>query len=134
MKQISPDQWINRAYYLTGILLLCLITFVVAVTVPTVAIGSADVPTVESVAAQDEPSENITITVTDSTGETATEKVPIKIATDNLARFDTDDEEGIDQGEALAAISAYNDDGLIGGEEVTQTNALKVISAYNSPS
>lgn len=133
MERIIPDQWTTQAYYLTGITLLCFCTFVVAVTVPAVAIGSADVPTVESVATQDEPSENITITVTDSTGETATERVPIKIANNNLARFNTNSEAGIGQGEALAAISAYNDDTLIGGEEVTQGDALEVISAYNSP-
>lgn len=134
MKRIIPDQWTTQAYYLTGITLLCLCALVVAITVPVVATGSADVSTTESVTTQGESSENITITVTDSTGKTATERVPIKIADDNLVRFNTDGEPGIGQKEALAAITAYNDDTLIGSEAVTQRDALKAISAYNSPS
>jgi outer membrane protein assembly factor BamB len=53
-------------------------------------------------------------------------------ATDPMARFDTDDQPGIQLGEVLRAIAAYNDESDVGGDPVTLQDLLQVISTYNS--
>jgi len=51
---------------------------------------------------------------------------------DPTARFDTNDQPGIQLGEVLTTIAAYNGEDDVGGEPVTLQNVLQVISAYNS--
>jgi len=132
MQKVKIDQLSTQAYYLIGTALIAVCVFTAFVSAPAVGTDTVDVTPGEDVVTEAETSESINITVTDSSGQTATATTPIEIVDNSLARFDTDGEEGIQQGEALAAISAYNDDTLIGGEEVTQGDALEVITAYNT--
>lgn len=48
-----------------------------------------------------------------------------------LSRFDRDGSHYIEADEALNAISAFNDDGTVGGEPVSRQDVLRVIQAYN---
>jgi hypothetical protein len=78
----------------------------------------------------------ITLRVTDGTGLSATAVQTITVGDGpslppNLARFDTNGEAGIQRGEIVDAIVAFNGNGTIGGEPVTRGDIVDLIVEFN---
>jgi hypothetical protein len=80
---------------------------------------------------------SIMLRVTDDTGATATTEETITVGDEpslpsNLRRFDTNSQPGIQSGEVVDAIIAYNTNGQIGSKEVTRGDVVDLIIEYNS--
>jgi hypothetical protein len=86
---------------------------------------------------ENETTADITVDVSDSNNGQDSADVTLTVAPadadpeDPVDRFDTNGEPGIQSGEVLNAISAFNEDTRIGGEPVESGDVLDVISAFN---
>jgi hypothetical protein len=75
-----------------------------------------------------EPGE-IIIDVTAAGYRSTTKNITVNEGQTEVARFDADND-GIDRGDAVRAVVAYNTGSDVGGTKVTRQEAVRVIIAY----
>jgi outer membrane protein assembly factor BamB len=82
--------------------------------------------------------QTVTLRVTDSDGAAATTTQTVTVShgssslPPNLQRFDTNGQPGIQRGEVVDAIVAYNTDANLGGRPVSRSDVVDVIVKFNS--